>query len=74
MSKTVEGKHEMFHGKNTRNLSVNLNCLFFKNITFLRLQLFFALNTHPVNSIFSVVVQINKILVIDEAFFPSLQP
>ena len=30
---------------------------------------FFSLSTHPVNSIFSVVVRIYKIHVIDEAFF-----
>ena len=33
----------------------------------------FEVGTHPLNSIFSVVVRIYKIIVIDEAFFSSLQ-
>ena len=47
---------------------------FSQNIRFLRLQLFFSFSTYPVNSVFSVVVRIYKILVIDEPFFSSLEP
>ena len=50
--------------------------IFFDFWALFEVSIFFSLSTHPVNSIYSVVVRIYKILVIDEAFFfffPFLQ-
>ena len=43
---------------------------FFSKYKFFEVKTFFPLSTHPINSFFSAVISIYKILVIDEAFFP----
>ena len=47
---------------------------FSQNITFLGCNIFSRLLPHPVNLILSVVIQIFKIHIINEAFFSFLQP
>ena len=69
MSKTVEGKHEMFDGKNTRNLSVNLNCLFFKMLLFFGCNFFSRLILIQLTQFFQWQFKSTRFLLLMKHFF-----